>query len=97
MARGGSVRAARIAARMLRPLRRAVAAIEQKSAQGPNPTESHSSRGGNSILDNCHVRVCFATNDERTAKRVSDALRVATELRAQRNYSGPRCRRGSIT
>src|SRR6266508_7044397 len=28
----------------------------------------------NSILDNCHVRVSFATNDERTAKRVSDAL-----------------------
>jgi type IV secretion system protein VirD4 len=25
----------------------------------------------NSILDNCHVRVSFATNDERTAKRVS--------------------------
>jgi type IV secretion system protein VirD4 len=31
----------------------------------------------NSILDNCHVRVCFATNDERTAKRVSDALGIA--------------------
>ncbi|MDP1966482.1 MAG: IncP-type conjugal transfer protein TraG, partial [Reyranella sp.] len=28
----------------------------------------------NSILDNCHVRVAFATNDERTAKRISDAL-----------------------
>ena len=28
----------------------------------------------NSILDNCHVRVSFATNDERTAKRVSDAV-----------------------
>jgi len=27
----------------------------------------------NAILDNCHVRVSFATNDERTAKRVSDA------------------------
>jgi len=25
----------------------------------------------NAILDNCHVRVAFATNDERTAKRVS--------------------------
>jgi type IV secretion system protein VirD4 len=33
-----------------------------EKAYGPN----------NSILDNCHVRVCFATNDERTAKRVSD-------------------------
>ncbi len=44
----------------------------------------------NSILDNCHVRVCFATNDERTAKRVSDALGTATELKAMRNYSGHR-------
>jgi len=44
----------------------------------------------NSILDNCHVRVSFATNDERTAKRVSDALGTATELRAQRNYAGSR-------
>ena len=35
----------------------------------------------NSILDNCHVRVSFATNDERTAKRVSDALGTATEMR----------------
>ena len=35
----------------------------------------------NSILDNCHVRVSFATNDERTAKRVSDALGTATEIR----------------
>jgi type IV secretion system protein VirD4 len=44
----------------------------------------------NSILDNCHVRVCFATNDERTAKRVSDALGIATELRAMKNYAGHR-------
>ena len=43
-----------------------------------------------SILDNCHVRIAFATNDERTAKRVSDALGTATELRAQRNYAGHR-------
>lgn len=49
-------------------------------AYGPN----------NAILDNCHVRVAFATNDERTAKRVSDALGTATELRAQRNYAGHR-------
>jgi len=42
------------------------------------------------ILDNCHVRVCFATNDERTAKRVSDALGTATELRAMKNYAGHR-------
>jgi type IV secretion system protein VirD4 len=44
----------------------------------------------NSILDNCHVRVAFATNDERTARRVSDALGTATELRAMRNYAGHR-------
>ena len=44
----------------------------------------------NSILDNCHVRVCFATNDERTAKRVSEALGTATELRALKNYAGHR-------
>ncbi len=49
-------------------------------AYGPN----------NAILDNCHVRVAFATNDERTAKRISDALGTATELRAQRNYAGHR-------
>ncbi|MFT0850301.1 conjugal transfer protein TraG [Achromobacter sp. F4_2707] len=49
-------------------------------AYGPN----------NSILDNCHVRVTFATNDERTAKRISDSLGTATELRAQRNYAGHR-------
>jgi type IV secretion system protein VirD4 len=44
----------------------------------------------NSILDNCHVRVSFATNDERTAKRVSDALGAATEMRAMKNYAGHR-------
>jgi len=51
-----------------------------EKAYGPN----------NSILDNCHVRVAFATNDERTARRVSDALGTATELRAMRNYAGHR-------
>ena len=44
----------------------------------------------NSILDNCHVRISFATNDERTAKRVSDALGTATEMRAMKNYAGHR-------
>ncbi|WHU02366.1 conjugal transfer protein TraG [Sphingomonas sp. NIBR02145] len=44
----------------------------------------------NAILDNCHVRVAFATNDERTAKRISDALGTATEQRAMRNYAGHR-------
>ena len=36
-----------------------------EKAYGPN----------NAILDNCHVRVSFATNDERTAKRVSRRAR----------------------
>jgi type IV secretion system protein VirD4 len=44
----------------------------------------------NSILDNCHVRIAFSSNDERTAKRISDALGTATELRAQKNYAGHR-------
>jgi len=44
----------------------------------------------NAILDNCHVRVSFSSNDERTAKRISDALGTATELRAQSNYAGHR-------
>ena len=44
----------------------------------------------NSVLDNCHVRVAFATNDERTAKRVSDALGTATERRDSTNYAGHR-------
>src|SRR6266404_5653370 len=51
-----------------------------EKAYGPN----------NSILDNCHVRVSFASNDERTAKRVSDALGTATEMRAMKNYAGHR-------
>ncbi|WP_430641331.1 type IV secretory system conjugative DNA transfer family protein [Bradyrhizobium forestalis] len=51
-----------------------------EKAYGPN----------NSILDNCHVRVSFATNDERTAKRESDALGMATEMKAMKNYAGSR-------
>ncbi len=51
-----------------------------EKAYGPN----------NSILDNCHVRIAFATNDERTARRVSDALGTTTELRSQKNYTGHR-------
>ncbi|KUM26935.1 conjugal transfer protein TraG [Mesorhizobium loti] len=44
----------------------------------------------NAILDNCHVRIAFSSNDERTAKRISDALGTATELRSMRNYAGHR-------
>ena len=44
----------------------------------------------NAVLDHCHVRVAFASNDERTAKRISDALGTTTEQRAMRNYAGHR-------
>ena len=64
----------------LKPFLIAQSLNQIEKAYGPN----------NSILDNCHVRVCFATNDERTAKRVSDALGIATELRAMKNYAGHR-------
>jgi type IV secretion system protein VirD4 len=43
-----------------------------------------------SILDNAHIRVAFACNDERTARRISDMLGVTTETRAQMNYAGSR-------
>ncbi len=52
--------------------------IEQ--AYGPN----------NAILDNCHLRVAFASNDERTAKRISEALGTATRVRTHRSYGGDR-------
>ncbi len=49
-----------------------------EEAYGPN----------NSILDNCHVRVTYAANDERTAKRISELLGQGTEKRRQTSYSG---------
>jgi type IV secretion system protein VirD4 len=49
-------------------------------AYGPN----------HAIMDNCHLRVAFATNDDRTAKRVSDSLGTATEKKIQQNYAGHR-------
>lgn len=58
-------------------------------AQSLNQIEKAYSQN-NAILDNCHVRVAFATNDERTAKRLSDALGTTTELRAMKNYAGHR-------
>jgi type IV secretory pathway TraG/TraD family ATPase VirD4 len=51
-----------------------------EKAYGPN----------NAILDNCHVRIAYATNDERTARRISEAIGTTTELRAQRNFTGHR-------
>jgi type IV secretion system protein VirD4 len=49
-----------------------------EKAYGPN----------NSILDNCHLRLAYAANDDRTARRISDLLGQATEKRIQRSYSG---------
>ncbi|MDR6841301.1 IncP-type conjugal transfer protein TraG [Pseudoxanthomonas sacheonensis] len=51
-----------------------------EKAYGPN----------SSILDNCHVRVAFAANDERTATRISEALGTATEVRQHRSFGGDR-------
>jgi type IV secretion system protein VirD4 len=49
-----------------------------EKAYGPN----------HSILDNCHVRVAFAPNDDKTARRISDLLGQATEKKLHRSYSG---------
>src|SRR3546814_16225090 len=51
-----------------------------EKAYGPN----------NAILDHCHVRVTFATNDEQTAQRVSDGLGTATQLRPVTTSTRPR-------
>jgi type IV secretion system protein VirD4 len=48
-----------------------------EKAYGPN----------NSLLDNCHVRIAFAANDDKTARRISDLLGVATERKMQKSYS----------
>src|SRR3546814_20157662 len=44
----------------------------------------------NAILDYCHVRIAFATNDARTATPISDALGTATAHRAMRHDAGHR-------
>ena len=49
-----------------------------EKAYGPNQ----------SILDNCHIRVAYAPNDDKTAKRLSDLLGQATEKKTHRSYSG---------
>jgi type IV secretion system protein VirD4 len=49
-----------------------------EKAYGPN----------NSILDNCHVRLTYAANDDKTARRISDLLGQATERKVQRSFSG---------
>ena len=42
----------------------------------------------NSILDNCHVRLAFGTNDDLTARRISDLLGQATHTKTQRTVRG---------
>jgi type IV secretion system protein VirD4 len=49
-----------------------------EKAYGPN----------NSILDNCHVRLTYGANDDKTARRISDLLGQGTEKKTQRSYSG---------
>jgi type IV secretion system protein VirD4 len=49
-------------------------------AYGPN----------NAILDNCHIRVAFASNDDRTAKRIAELLGTTTETRQAQSHSGKR-------
>jgi type IV secretion system protein VirD4 len=49
-----------------------------EKAYGPN----------NSILDNCHVRVTFGANDDRTARRISDLPGQATERKKVKSFSG---------
>jgi len=42
----------------------------------------------NSILDNCHVRLTYTANDDRTAKRISDLIGQTTHVKLQRSFSG---------
>ncbi len=44
----------------------------------------------NSILDNCHVRVAFANNDDHTARRLSDLIGEQTAVKEQTSISGAR-------
>jgi type IV secretion system protein VirD4 len=44
----------------------------------------------NAILDNCHLRITFAANDDRTAQRISALVGTATAVREQVSLSGKR-------
>lgn len=44
----------------------------------------------NAILDNCHVRVAFANNDDQTARRLSDLIGEQTAVKEQTSVSGSR-------
>jgi type IV secretion system protein VirD4 len=41
-----------------------------------------------SLLDNCHVRLTYAANDDKTARRISDLLGQATRSKMQKSFSG---------
>jgi type IV secretion system protein VirD4 len=41
----------------------------------------------NPILDNCHIRITYGANDERTAKRISDLAGQASLVKEQRSES----------
>ncbi len=43
-----------------------------------------------SLLDNCHIRVAMAANDDQTARRISDLLGQGTQQRDQASLSGKR-------
>lgn len=44
----------------------------------------------NAILGNTHVRIAFASNDDRTAKRISDLLGQSTQTKKTQSLSGKR-------
>jgi type IV secretion system protein VirD4 len=44
------------------------------------------------IIPNCHIRVCFAPNELETAKWISDMTGVATVLAANAQISGKRAK-----
>ena len=44
----------------------------------------------NAILGNCHVRIAYAPNDERTAKRLSEMLGKRTGVKEGTSFSGKR-------
>ena len=59
-----------------------------QSSRSDPPQTSRRRSPNNSILDNCHVRLTYGANDDKTARRISDLLGQATEKKTQRSYSG---------
>ena len=42
----------------------------------------------NSIVDNCHIRICFTPNDDKTPEFISKLLGTKTEIVENKSYSG---------